>query len=112
MELMDNGHGNFGDFQNATQKALGQKKFKYLIVEKSGGDPARLGGSFSFVIQGTDNPKEICDRRYLKKDVTVIHADSGHGISIREFALQYVNSLSAVERVALVNEALVDHLLK
>lgn len=106
MKTLDSGSGNSGDLNQVCQKALREKKFRYIIVTKSSATPGMIGGSFNFQIRGTDDIQELLKPDILRRRTEVIDTRTLMNVSKPRLVRRYLESLNKKEKSILIDEAL------
>lgn len=112
MEFLSNGYVNSGMFEEMLQKALKKKGFRYIIVKKSSGQRGRLGGGFSCEFFGTNSLKEVVNRESFEEGVEIYDTKTKQKVEREEIAKQYVDSMLPQEKTALIDEMLIQYLVK
>lgn len=106
MKKIDSGYGNSGDLMQARQGALQEKTFLYITITTSGGVPNRIGGTFHYEICGTDLMEELLVPNIIRQNGEIIDVTAGKTIERDWLARQYIESLSAQQKVALIDKML------
>ena len=111
MKTVSSGYGNSGDRTEARQRALAEKKYRYIALESRGGRPGAIGGSFTFEIRGTDCFEDLLKPDVFRKIDEAIDTKTGAGFEKKDLAKEYLKSLSKKQKDALIEKVLLAALL-
>ena len=110
MEYVDCGRGNSMDKNFLVQRALQQKRFRYIVVSTNGIIPGAIGGSSNFELKGTNELKEILLPEVFNS-AEIYNTKNGKHLSAKLLARKYIKMLSRDQREELIKKSRLDSLI-
>ncbi|MEK7114423.1 MAG: hypothetical protein AAB850_02640 [Patescibacteria group bacterium] len=111
MRLVDSSYGAYGEHSAARRRAIGEKRFRYLVLTAHGGNPKMIGGSSTMEIRGTNNIKELLKPSMLGTDAEFIDTKTGKSMNKTTLGKQYLASLTQAEKKKLLDRMILAFVL-
>jgi hypothetical protein len=112
MDLIHDGFGNYGDFEDKLREVLAAKVYEYIVCTRSDNGAGTLGGQSLFKIQGTNYEEELEKPEVFQNATTIYDTILGVVMEKKELAAQYITSLSPEEKETLRDRMLADYLCR